>query len=206
MTTPTAHPAARLAASRAAFAEVAPAIAGGDPWALAEGSYKKPGSDEPNRIYGIPTTGDIRILYVNPNILRQEGLVDGSGNPLPPKTWEELRDYTNRLTTFKTPGDKSSGIARLGFAPNFGNSWLYLYTWMAGGEFLSKDRTRVTMDSPPVQRALKFMTDLCDDVGGVREINKFQDSLAGESTGGSFRASLGGGDLDPFLRGSVAMK
>ncbi|CAN5646248.1 hypothetical protein BH09PLA1_BH09PLA1_06090 [soil metagenome] len=206
-------------ASRGALADLSPLIAQQDrndprridlseyfPWALAEGSYKNPGSDGPNRIYGIPTTGDIRILYVNPNILRQEGLVDESGNPRPPRTWEELRDYTNRLTTFRTRGEKSSGIARLGFAPNFGNSWLYLYAWQAGGGFLSKDRTRVTMDSPPVRRALQFMSDLTDDVGGLREISKFQDSLAGESTGGSFRASLGGGDLDPFLRGLVAMK
>jgi hypothetical protein len=42
MTTPTADPAARLAASRAAFAEVAPAIAGGDPWALAEAFGTEP--------------------------------------------------------------------------------------------------------------------------------------------------------------------
>ena len=42
MTTSTADPAPRLAASRAAFAELAPAIAGGDPWPLAEAFGTEP--------------------------------------------------------------------------------------------------------------------------------------------------------------------
>jgi len=42
---------------------------------------------------------------------------------------DELRDYARRLTTFRVPGKPASGIRRLGFAPNYGNSWLYLYAW-----------------------------------------------------------------------------
>src|SRR5207249_4333434 len=38
------------------------------PWAIEEGSYKKPGSAEPDKLYGIPTTGDIRVLYCNAKI------------------------------------------------------------------------------------------------------------------------------------------
>ena len=78
----------------------------------------------------------------------------GSTTNLPrPKNWDELRDYAKRLTTYRVPGDPRSGIRRLGFAPNFGNSWLYMYAWQAGGEFLSPDRKTVTLaerDPAPV--------------------------------------------------------
>jgi multiple sugar transport system permease protein len=63
------------------------------------------------------------------------------------------------------------------------------------------------MDSPQVCRALRFMTDIYDDLGGIRQVDAFQQGLAGESMGGGFRASaFAAGELDPFLRGSVAMK
>jgi multiple sugar transport system permease protein len=176
-------------------------------FAVAEASYRPPGSTEESGIYGIPTSADLRILYINNQILRQEGLVDEKGDPRPPRTWDELRDYSKRLTVYRTPGDPRSGIRRLGFAPNFGNSWLYLYAWQAGGHLLSDDGTRVTMDSPEVVRALRFMTEIYDDLGGVRQVDAFQQGLAGESVGGSFRASsFAAGDLDPFLRGAVVMK
>ena len=31
------------------------------------------------------------------------------------ETWDELRDYANKLTIYRVPGDKGSGIVRLGF-------------------------------------------------------------------------------------------
>ena len=79
------------------------------------------------------------------NMLRQVGLVDEHGNPKPPRTWDELRDYENKLTIFNRPGDKTSGIKRLGFAPNTGNSFLYIFSWQAGGEVMNPDRTKVTL-------------------------------------------------------------
>src|SRR4051794_8065182 len=168
-------------------------------WAIKEGSYHTPGTPGPDHIYGIPITADLRLLYLNGALLRKAGLQ-------PPRTWEELRDASRQLTVFRTRGDPKSGIAQLGFAPNFGNSWLYLYAWQAGGELLSPDRTKVTLDSPPVVRALRFMTDIYDELGGAMSVDAFQQSLSGESMGGGFRSNLLAGDLDPFLRGAVAMK
>ena len=207
-------------ASRGALTDLSPLLAAQDPadpnridlgeyydFAVGEASYAPPGTGGEPRVYGIPTTADIRVLYANADILLQEGLIDDQGQPRVPQTWEELRQYATRLTTYRVPGDPKSGIRRLGFAPNFGNSWLYLYAWQAGGQLLSRDGTRVTMDSPSVVRALRFMTDVYDSLGGVREVNAFQEGLAGESIGGSFRSNVfGGANLDPFLRGLVAMK
>ena len=122
-------------------------------WAIKETSYSRPGTQDEPGIYGVPLDVDLRVLFCNSDLLRQEGLVDPkTKQPQPPRTWEELRDYANRLTRYKRAGDKNSGIARLGFGPNFGNSWLYMYLFQAGGNTMSPDRTKVTLDSPPVAR------------------------------------------------------
>jgi len=163
------------------------------PWAVEEASYRPPSSPEPRRLYGIPTVADARLLYVNLDLLRQEGLVDNRGGAKLPKTWDELRAYAKRLSRYRIAGRTDSGLVRLGFAPNFGDSFLYMFAFEAGGSLLSADGLRATMDSPPVVRALRFMTDVYDDLGGAEQVNAFQES---------FQA----GPLDPFLKGQVAMK
>ena len=160
---------------------------------IQEASYRKPGTSDVPGLYGLPTVADCRVLYTNGDLLRQEGIVNASGEPQPPETWDELRQQANRLTRYNNPADKRQGLKRLGFAPNFGNSWLYIYAWQAGGELMNADRTRVTMDSPPVVRALRYMTDVYDDLGGFGQVE-------------GFRESFQGGGLDPFIRSQVAMK
>jgi multiple sugar transport system permease protein len=163
------------------------------PWAVEEASYKPPHSSGAAGIYGIPTEADVRMFYANSNLLRQAGYVEPNGEPRLPKNWDELREYANKLTRFKVPGDRKSPMLRLGFAPRTGNSWLYLYAWQAGGEFLSPDRTRCTMDSPEVVRALRWMTDVYDDLGGYGQVEGFEQGFQG-------------GAMDPFVQDQVAMK
>src|SRR5207248_6998714 len=134
-------------------------------FAVDEVSYRPPGSNGQFGIYGVPLGTDIRMLWSNNDVLRQAGLVDEKNNPRPPRDWDELREYANKLTLYRVAGDKHSGITRLGFAPNSGNSWLYMYAWQAGGELMNASRTAITMDSPPVVRALRYMTDVYDDLG-----------------------------------------
>jgi multiple sugar transport system permease protein len=166
-------------------------------WAIKETSYARPGSKDEPGIYGVPLDVDLRVLFCNSDLLRQEGLVDPkTKQPRPPATWEELRQYANVLTRYKRPGDKSSGIARLGFGPNFGNSWLYLYSWQAGGELMNPERTKVTLDSPPVRRALRYMADVYDDLGGYEQVDAFQ----------AYQKAFAAGPLDSFLTGRCAMK
>src|SRR5262249_38531022 len=142
---------------------------------------------------GIPTIADARFLYANLDLLRQEGLASEDGAPRLPQTWGELRTYATRLTRYRTPGKKGSGLVRLGFAPAYGDSFLYMYAFESGGALLSPDGLRATMDSPPVVRALRFMTDVYDDLGGVEQVNAFQQGFQT-------------GPLDPFLKGQVALK
>src|SRR5690349_12389502 len=142
-------------------------------YTVSEASYRPPGTNQPPGVYGIPCTTDIRLMFVNNDVLRQAGLVHAKGEPRPPRNWDELREDANKLTMYRVPGDKHSGITRLGFGPNSGNSWLYMYAWQAGGEMMNTSApvverdpvsgaehvwppmTKVTMDSPPVVRALR---------------------------------------------------
>ena len=161
------------------------------PWAVREASYRPPGSTAEPGLFGLPTTIDIRLLYSNANQLRQAGMVDAKGNPRPPQNWDELRDAATKLTRREAGGR----MTRLGFAPNFGDSWLYLYAFQAGGNLLDPTGTKVTLDSPEVVRALRFMTDIYDDLGGAKAVEGFR-------TG--FQAN--GSANDPFVNGLVSMK
>lgn len=163
-------------------------------FALEEASYARPNSQDTPHLYGLPTSVDFRMLYLNSDILRQQGYQDSEGNVIPPKNWQELRNYGAAMSRYRDPSAPSDGLTRIGFAPNIGNSWLYLYAWQAGGEFLDPTRTQVTMDSPEVTRALKFMTDVYDDLGGFKNVEAYRSSFQYQ------------GAMDPFLTGQVAMK
>ena len=141
------------------------------------------------KVYGIPNSVDNRALYYNKDLLRGAGLVDANGEAAPPRTWQELKEYAAKLTQ----RDDKGNIQVVGFAPNYGNSWLYMFGWMAGGEFMSPDRTRCTLDHDGVVRGLTFMKDVYDAAGGYRKVSAFQ-------------AGFQGNELDPFIQGKVAMK
>ncbi len=141
------------------------------------------------KVYGIPTSVDDRALLYNKDLLKRAGLVDGNGQARPPRDWDELKAYAVKLTERDARGE----LKVVGFAPQFGNSWLYMYGWMAGGEFMSPDGTRCTLNSPRIVEALRYMTDVYDAIGGYAKVQAFQ-------------AGFQGGELDPFIQGKIAMK
>ncbi len=158
-------------------------------WSLREASYRPPGSTAPADMYGLPTTIDVRLLFANSNQLRQAGLVDGQGRPRPPTNWDQLRADAKALTRT----DAAGRMTRLGFAPSVGDSWLYLYAFQAGGNLLDPTGKRVQLDSPEVVTALRFMTDIYDELGGAKTVDGFQSGFQS-------------GVHDPFVQGQVSMK
>ena len=140
-------------------------------------------------LYGIPNSVDDRALFYNKDLLKRAGYVDEHGEGRPPRTWEELEEMSAKLTE----RDENGRIVRLGFVPNFGNSWLYIYGGMNGGEFTSPDGRTCTLNAPRIVDALDFMTRIYDKLGGAKEVYAFQSGFQG-------------GDLDPFITGKIAMK
>ncbi|HMO27108.1 MAG TPA: ABC transporter substrate-binding protein, partial [Tepidisphaeraceae bacterium] len=140
------------------------------------------------RIYAIPYNTDVRALYYNESLLRKAGLVDADGNVVPPRDWDELREYAIKLTE----RDATGRLVTLGFAPNWGNSWLYLYGWLNGGRFMSDDGRTVLLNEPAIVEALAYMDGLYRAVGGVQAVD-------------AFIGSASGAEFDPFVTGRVAM-
>lgn len=140
------------------------------------------------KVYAIPIGTDDRALYYNKDHLLAAGLVDAQGRPKPPRTWKELKSYALRLSRHNPDGT----IRRLGFIPNFGNSWLYLYGWQNGGQFMNADRTKVTLNDPRIVKALQYMVGIYDALGGVNEVDKF-------------RSGFEAGEHDPFGIGKISM-
>ena len=106
----------------------------------------------------------------------------------PPKTWDELLEYSKKLTK----ADAKGNLTQIGFIPNFGNSWLYLYGFQNGGTFLSEDGKTAMLNDPKIVEALDFMVKGYDAVGGAKKVNAYASTFQGETN-------------DPFLTGKVAM-
>lgn len=135
------------------------------------------------KIYGIPWDTDARALYYNRSILKKYGY------DRPPADWDELADWGVRMTIKK-------GVnlyEQVGFAPLFGNSWLFLFGWQNGGEFLSSDGLRCVMNSPQNAAALAWMKKTYDALGGYMNVRGFE-----------YAAGFGG-TIDPFITGKIAM-
>ncbi|MEO2005952.1 MAG: extracellular solute-binding protein, partial [Candidatus Poribacteria bacterium] len=141
------------------------------------------------KIYAIPNSTDDRVLFYNKDLLIAAGYVDDAGEAVPPRTWAELKEYAVKLSKW----DASGKLVRVGFIPNYGNSWLYIYGWQNNGKFMSADGRTCTLDDPRIAEALAYMTDVYDAVGG-------------RAVAESFISTFQSGVLDPFLNGKVAMK
>lgn len=144
------------------------------------------------KVFAIPNSSDDRVLYYNKSVFREHAAklrAAGLDPERPPRTWSEVLAYSKVLTL----RSKDGALERVGFLPNYGNSWLYLYSFQANGTFMSPDGTKCTLASPETEEALKFMVAGYDILGGYEEAKKFQDALKG-------------GERDPFITGKVAMK
>jgi multiple sugar transport system permease protein len=137
------------------------------------------------KVYAVPNQTDDRCLYYNRALFRKAGLDPNK----PPQTWEELKDVAVKLTH----RDKAGNLKSVGFSPNYGNVWLYMYSWQADGELMSPDGRTCTMANPYTTEALQYVVDLTNAMGGWKRLDAFQSGFRGNA-------------LDPFLTGKVAMK
>jgi ABC-type sugar transport system permease subunit/ABC-type glycerol-3-phosphate transport system substrate-binding protein len=172
-----------------------------DPMTLYREQFYEPCWNEAvydDQLYAVPTTTDNRAMYYNIDLFEkhaQELIAAGCTDPAdpskagPPQTWAQLRRATEILTEF----DEEGTLVRAGFIPNYGNSWLYIYGWLNGGQFMSDDGRTCMLNSPPIVEALVYVTELYDLMGGAEAVNAFQTSQVG-------------GDLDPFLAGKIGMR
>lgn len=131
-----------------------------------------------------------KVVISGAELLRRAGLTDEHGAVRGPRDKVELARYMHELKKLEAEGAQ---LKVVGFAPNYGNSWLYIYGWMNGGEFMSEDGRTCTLNEPRIVEALEYMRDIYDALGGYARVDSFQ-------------AGFQGGALDPFIQGKIAMK
>ena len=144
------------------------------------------------QVYAIPTSADNRVLYYNKDVFREKAAelrAAGLDPERPPRTWSELLRYGKALTESNPDGT----LKRAGFLPNFGNSWLYMYAFQNNAEFMDAGRRNCTLYTPESEKALKFMVEGYDQIGGYEKAKTFESGFLGKEN-------------DAFLIGKVAMK
>ncbi len=144
------------------------------------------------KVYAVPVAADDRVLYYNTAIFREKAAelrAAGLDPTRPPRTWSELLTYSKVLTERRADGT----YKRIGFLPNFGNSWLYLYAFQNNTTFMSPDGRTCTLDTPASEEALKFIVEGYDLIGGYEAAKGFETGFLGNEN-------------DPFVLGRIAMK
>jgi len=106
--------------------------------------------------YGMPHYHQYVILGWNKTLFRQVGL-----NPdKPPETWQELREFSRRLTL---PEKEQWGFRLYEFGPPPREqifNWFMEWVWRNGGDVWNKERTKATLDSPEAIQALQTHVDM----------------------------------------------
>lgn len=108
------------------------------------------------KVYGIPYRAESHAFIYNKGMYRAAGLDPNHA----PRTWDELLAYSQKLT--KPTGDKPVyGIGLCG-GGEVGNMITILLglIWENGGEVVSPDLKRITINLPASVEAVKFYTDL----------------------------------------------
>lgn len=165
--------------------------AASDPWRIdpaeyypacwAEAVYK-------GKVYAIPEGTDDRLLYWNKDAFRKAGLDPEK----PPRTWEDLVTYTEKLTK-RAPDGSFEQIGFIPVEPKSTNSWFYLYSWQNNGEFMSPDGRTCTLDNPNSREAMHWLVDFYQNISGAENVM-------------SFASTFQPREQDPFITSKVAMK
>ncbi len=162
-----------------------------DPWRIDPDEYYPACWTEAvykGKVYAIPDSTDDRLLYWNKKSFRDAGL----DPQRPPQTWDELFDFTQKLTRNRPDGSFDQ-IGFIPVVPSYSNSWFYLYSWQNGGEFMSPDGRTCTLYNPRSEQALVWLTEFYQKLAGAENIMAFASTFQPR-------------EQDPFITGKMAMK
>ncbi|WP_153462912.1 ABC transporter substrate-binding protein [Sediminibacillus terrae] len=136
-----------------------------------------------DKAYALPFTTDTRMLFYNKDAFREAGLDPDK----PPRTWEELKEYSDKLTVKNDDG----GYEQVGYYPNWGN--FTTHDWMINadnGKGLMEGG-KPTINTPAKKEAIQWMYDWKQELGAEAVQN--------------MKAEFGNEQQDPFISGKVAM-
>jgi multiple sugar transport system substrate-binding protein len=112
-----------------------------------------------DKIYGLPFQAEALAMIYRRDLFRDAGLDPDR----PPQTWDELIDYSKKLTYSAPNGQRRYGYGIAGGGPEGQGNTLYRslpYVWMNGGDILAPDMKSSVLDKPEAIEAVKFYTDM----------------------------------------------
>ncbi|MEZ4699466.1 MAG: extracellular solute-binding protein [Rhodothermales bacterium] len=111
-------------------------------------------------VYGIVHHAGWTMLYYNRAHFREAGLDPDR----PPRTWDEMMDFADRLTVHNADGTlERAGISlrKVGYKPGTAEKWLSFF-YSAGGVPFNEDGTDSYFDSDAGRAAFQFYRDVLD--------------------------------------------
>lgn len=147
------------------------------------GTYK-------DRIYGLPYSADSSVLIWNKKLFRQAGLDPDKG----PTTWAEIAAAAEKVAAL---GGDTKGFY---FSGACGGCNIFTFTpliWASGGDILTEDGAKATLDTPQMRDAIAFYRDMVKK-GLVPE-------GARTDTGSNFFAAFARGNIGLAPSGAFAI-
>ncbi len=140
--------------------------------------------------FALPIKTASFAFFYNNKLFREAGLDPQK----PPKTWDEVKEYSKKLTKY----DKDGNLTQVGFISEYGilpghgdMPAALLMAWQLGANFVSKDGSKVQLTDPNVIRALQWVSDFHREF----DIDKIT----------TFISSFGFAEQHAFLADKVAM-
>lgn len=147
------------------------------------GTYK-------DRIYGLPYSADSSVLIWNKKLFRQAGLDPDKG----PANWAEIAAAAEKVAAL---GGDTKGFY---FSGACGGCNIFTFTpliWASGGDILTEDGSKATLDTPQMRDAIAFYRDMVKK-GLVPE-------GARTDTGSNFFAAFARGNIGLAPSGAFAI-
>jgi ABC-type glycerol-3-phosphate transport system substrate-binding protein len=126
-----------------------------------------------NRLYGLTFDMDNRLLFWNKTAFQLGGL-----GTQPPRDFAEFRDFAVKFTR-----RSATEIEQLGFNATFGTELLYQWALSnGGGQYLSQDGRKVTLDAAKNIETLDFLAKLVQAQGGWEAQQAFTSRMTNANT------------------------
>ncbi|RMI09306.1 ABC transporter substrate-binding protein [Cellulomonas triticagri] len=106
-----------------------------------------------DRIYGVPFTGDVSVMFYNKTLFAEAGLDPEA----PPTTWAEVQAAAEAVAG---SGEDRSGFVFSGACGGCNIFSLTPLVWASGGDVLNADGTEALLDSEEVGGALGLYRDM----------------------------------------------
>ena len=106
------------------------------------------------RQYGLPVTAEILCFCVNKEMAERARLLDGRGQMIPARDWEEVFDYARRMTV----RDSEGHVQVVGMAANWSwpNNMLFAAAKGARGTLVDPVSGTLAIDLPEVRQFLRL--------------------------------------------------